>query len=112
MTETKKRTIAEIQQQYQDLCLKAGHLQYQVYTLSRDVEMVNAELRDLNLEAAGLKAAEEKAAAETAAAAKAAEATPTVDVPNPSAPFEAAPATLTAARNKRNKTANGKEATK
>lgn len=63
MTETKaKRTISEIQTEYQNLCLKAGHLQYQVYTFSKDLEMVNKELRDLNLEAAATKASEAKAA--------------------------------------------------
>lgn len=61
-----KRTVPEIQQQYKNLCLKAGHLQYQVYTLGKDLEFVNKELRDLNLEAASLKADEDKAAAEAA----------------------------------------------
>lgn len=57
-----KRTIAEIQQEYQGLCLKAGHLQYQVFTLKKDLALVNDELRDLNLEASQVKAEEERAA--------------------------------------------------
>lgn len=71
MSEAKKRSIPEIQQEYQNLCLKAGHLQYQVYTFTKDLEAVNKELRDLNLEAAAVKAAEdaEKAAAVPAPAA-------------------------------------------
>lgn len=64
MSENKKRSIPEIQSEYQNLCLKAGHLQYQVYTFSRDLEMVNQELRDLNLEAAAVKAVEEAPKAE------------------------------------------------
>lgn len=73
MSETQKRTIAEIQAEYQNLCLKGGHLQYQVYTFSKDLDMVNQELRSLNLEAASVKAAEDKAAAEASKAAEAKE---------------------------------------
>lgn len=67
MSDKKTRSIAEIQQEYQNLCLKAGHLQYQVYTYGKDLEMVNKELRDLNLEAATVKAAETKADVEAVA---------------------------------------------
>lgn len=74
MSETNKRTIAEIQTEYQNLCLKAGHLQYQVYTFSKDLDMVNTELRALNLEAAAVKAAE--ASAPTPEAAPATEEAP------------------------------------
>lgn len=58
-----KRSIPEIQQEYQNLCLKAGHLQYQVFTHERDIDMINNELRDLNLEVAAAKAEEAKEAA-------------------------------------------------
>lgn len=51
----KSRTVAEIQSDYQNLCLKAGHIQYQVSALSKDLEMVNSSLRDLNLEAASVQ---------------------------------------------------------
>lgn len=61
-----KRSIPEIQQEYQNLCLKAGHVQYQIYTHTSDLELVNAQLRDLNLEAAAVKAEEDKKAAEAA----------------------------------------------
>jgi hypothetical protein len=86
------RTIPEIQNEYQNLCLKAGHLQYQVTVFQGDLDLVNKELRDLNLEAASVKAAEAKAASDAAAAAAPKPVTgptlvPTIDVPNPSAPF-------------------------
>lgn len=68
MTDKKSRTIPEIQQEYQNLCLKAGHLQYQVYNHTRDLEMINSELRDLNLEAAAVQAAEAAKAKEEAKA--------------------------------------------
>lgn len=63
----KKRSIAEIQQDYQSACLKAGHLQYQVFVYSKDLEMVNEQLREFNLEAAAVKAEEEKAKQEAPA---------------------------------------------
>lgn len=62
MSEPKKqRTIQEIQEQYQGLCLRAGHLQYQIHAHEIDLRLVNDQLRDLNLEAASVKAAEEEA---------------------------------------------------
>lgn len=64
MSDKQNRTIQQIQQEYQELCLKAGHFQYQIYTMGRDLELVNKELRDLNLEAAAVKAAEVKAQVE------------------------------------------------
>lgn len=57
MSET-KRTIETIHKEYSELCAKAGHLNYQIYTLSKDLELVNQQLRDLNLEASALSAAE------------------------------------------------------
>lgn len=54
----KKRTVAEIQNEYQSGCLKAGHINYQIYTLGRDLELLNSSLRDLNLEAAAAQVAE------------------------------------------------------
>ena len=58
-TEAKKRGIPEIQQEYQQNCLKAGHLQYQIRALQKDLDFVNDLLLDLNLEAATLKSKEE-----------------------------------------------------
>ena len=53
MSENKKeRTVEEIQKEYTELCAKAGHLQYSVFTLNQDLEMVNQSLRNLNFEAA------------------------------------------------------------
>lgn len=56
------RSFSEIQTEYQGLCTKAGHLNYQLFTLNKDLAMVNDTLRDLNLEAAAAKEAETKAA--------------------------------------------------
>lgn len=108
MTDTKKRTLPEIQQEYQNLCLKAGHLQYQVSVFSGDLDMVNKELRSLNFEAAALKAEDEKASAkavEEGAKTAAAEFAPSPAV-------EASPATLAQARSKRQKNTAQKEAVK
>jgi uncharacterized coiled-coil DUF342 family protein len=58
MSETKKRTIDEIRKEYTDLCLKAGHTQYQIDTLTKDLGVINNTLRDLNFEAASVQAAE------------------------------------------------------
>jgi septation ring formation regulator EzrA len=55
------RTVEEISQEYSRLCAKAGHCQYQIETLKKDLEMINQTLRDLNLEAAKAKEAAEKA---------------------------------------------------
>lgn len=46
------RTLEEIQMEYQQLCTKAGHLQYQLHTITSDLSVVNSTLRDLNIEAA------------------------------------------------------------
>lgn len=61
--ETKTRTVADIQQEYQQSCLRAGHLQYQIDALSKDLSLLNSTMRDLNLEAADLKAKETTQAA-------------------------------------------------
>jgi hypothetical protein len=55
-TETKTRTVEDIQQEYQQGCLRAAHLQYQISALSKDLDILNSSLRDLNLEANDLKA--------------------------------------------------------
>lgn len=52
MSENKKeRSLAEIQTQYAELCTRAGHIQYQISALSKDLDLVNEELRKINLEA-------------------------------------------------------------
>lgn len=45
------RSIQEIQQQYQNLCARAGHLQYTIKCTAEDLHMVNEQLKELNLEA-------------------------------------------------------------
>ena len=58
--ETKKvsRSVAEIQGEYQALCTRAGHIQYQVFTLSKDLDMLNESMRNLNFEASEASKAE------------------------------------------------------
>jgi len=51
MTETKKRTLEDIRNEYSQMCAKAGHLQYQIAELSKDLGVMNTQLRDLNFEA-------------------------------------------------------------
>lgn len=46
------RPIDEVQKEYQALCVRAGHIQYQIFALGKDLEVLNETLRDLNLEAA------------------------------------------------------------
>ncbi len=61
MSSESKRSISEISSAYQSLCVKAGHIQYQVFTLTNDLKLLNQELRDLNLEAAAAQKAEAEA---------------------------------------------------
>ena len=51
------RTFEEIQQEFSVKCTKAGHLQYQITAFQSDLEVLNRQMRDLNLEAAALKGA-------------------------------------------------------
>lgn len=57
MSENKKREISDIQQDYQNLCTKAGHVNYQISTLKKDLALINESLQTLNQEAAALTAA-------------------------------------------------------
>ena len=67
MSENKKRTLAEVTQEYNNTCAKAGHTQYQIFINKNDLSMINERLRELNLEAAAIKADEDaKAAAQPA----------------------------------------------
>lgn len=62
MSEAKKeRSLPEIQTQYAELCTRAGHIQYQISALSKDLDLVNEELRKINLEAYESKKAEDAA---------------------------------------------------
>lgn len=53
-----ERTVETIHREYSDLCAKAGHFQYTIVTVQKDLDLVNEQLRALNLEAAALKAKE------------------------------------------------------
>jgi hypothetical protein len=64
----KKRPISDIHAEYSNLCAKAGHIQYQIYNNNKDLEIINQQLRDINLEAAKLQAEEDAAKAEAAKA--------------------------------------------
>ena len=57
MSEKQEKTVESIQQEYTQLCARAGHVQYQLHTLTQDLEQINLQLRDLNLEAAKIAAA-------------------------------------------------------
>ena len=58
-----ERTMEVIHQEYTGLCAKAGHAQYQISVISKDLELLNEQLKALNLEAAALPKAEAPAAA-------------------------------------------------
>lgn len=57
-----KRTFETIQTEYQQLALRAGHTQYQIHALSKDLALLNEQMRDLNFEGAKIKAESEKKA--------------------------------------------------
>lgn len=58
MEEKKKsRTIDQVKVEYSQLCTKAGHTQYQIITLQKELELLNGTLRDLNIEASELSKA-------------------------------------------------------
>lgn len=61
---SQKRSMEQIQQEYQGLCLRAGDIQYRLSVMAKDLEEINKQLRDLNLEAASVKAEEAKASEE------------------------------------------------
>lgn len=56
------RKLEEIQADYQRLCVQAGHIQYQVFTLNKDLALLNDQLRDLNLEGAAAQECAKKEA--------------------------------------------------
>lgn len=79
MSESKiPRSIQEIQQAYQQLALRSGHLQYEISEKSKDLALINVEMRDLNFEFITAKSTEEKA---KVAAATPVEATPAQPTP-------------------------------
>ncbi len=62
MSDKKERTIESIHAEYSQICAKAGHAQYQIETLKKDLDILNGQLRDLNIEAAALDAKTKEAA--------------------------------------------------
>jgi hypothetical protein len=69
--EKKPRSVSEIQGEYASLCTRAGDLQYRIFTFTKDLELLNQTLKDLNFEAAASRAAEVKAKAKADEEAKA-----------------------------------------
>ena len=64
--ESKKpaKTLDELHKEYGNLCMQAGHIQYQIDILKKDLEVLNQTRKDINFEAAALKAkADEEAKA-------------------------------------------------
>lgn len=57
-----QRSSAEIQSEYQQLCTKAGHLQYSVSQGKKDLDLINDSLRQLQVEHSLAKKREEVAA--------------------------------------------------
>lgn len=49
---TEPRPLADIQREYQEGCLRAGQLQYQVSVITKELNELNASLVDVNKEAA------------------------------------------------------------
>lgn len=63
-----KRTKEDIAREYSNLCTKAGHAAYQVATIQKDIDLMQATMRDLNLEAAAADKAEAEKAPEVVSA--------------------------------------------
>ena len=76
MSDKPARSVAEIQQEYQNLAFRAGNLQYEICQKNKDLDLINDTLRSLSFE---FVAAQE--------AAKAAEKQPDA---SPGTPVEAA----------------------
>lgn len=66
--QVKSRSMEDIQKDYTITCNKAGHLQYQIYSHNKDLELLNSQLRDLNFEAAKVQGELQKKAEEAAKA--------------------------------------------
>lgn len=57
-----KRSVQEIQADYSNTCARAGHVQYQMRNLEKDLSLINEQLQSLNFEAAAAARAEQEAA--------------------------------------------------
>lgn len=54
------KTKDEMARELAELSYKAGMIQYQIFTLTKDLELLNQSIRDLNLEAFNARKEEEK----------------------------------------------------
>jgi hypothetical protein len=79
--EKKQRTMDEIGGEYQQLCVRAGDLQYKIRIFGKDLDTINKQLEALNFEAAAVQAESLKKAEEAKKAAEAA-----APAPAPAAP--------------------------
>lgn len=61
MTVENKRTLADLQQEYSQLCSTAGHLEYQIFALQSELDSVNNALQSISLEAGTAKSNNETA---------------------------------------------------
>lgn len=55
MSENKERTLDDVKREYSQFCFDAGQIQYQIFSLKKDLELLNNQIRDLNFEAAQIK---------------------------------------------------------
>lgn len=46
----KERSSGQIQNEYQNICAKLGHIEYSIERMNKDKEILVSALRDLNLE--------------------------------------------------------------
>lgn len=60
-TKAQPRTVVEIQQEYGQLCAKAGQLQYTIHVTKDDLAQVNNRLKDLNFEYVAAQRSEQEA---------------------------------------------------
>jgi len=51
------RTVDTIHKEYSAVCAQAGHVSYQIFILTNDLEILHKQARDLNTEATQLQAA-------------------------------------------------------
>lgn len=56
--ESKPRTVEDVQREFTQLCAKAGHIQYQISCLTKDLGLVNTQCEELSIEAAKISRAE------------------------------------------------------
>ena len=59
-----ERTIKDIQDEFSSLSTRSGHLEYQVYTFKKDIDLINDRMRSLNFEAAALQGKQQAPAPE------------------------------------------------